>query len=97
MSHVRCPRCAEPLIKSQAGRLKMRLPLVAFRAIAGGAVICETVCPGCKADVPLPLTISDPGLQKSLTSPFEMPPGLRLTIRLPDGRETPLTPESTAP
>lgn len=81
MSHVRCPRCTTVLARVQAGRLKIRLGLIAFRK-GGDGVICETVCPGCRADVALPLALADEGLAKSLDPPPvpRAPANLRLTI-----------------
>lgn len=80
--HIRCPRCNASLAKSQAGRLKVRLPILSFRRTDGdGGHVCETVCPTCKADVPIPLTIADGELVKSLAPPpAPPPPGLRLSI-----------------
>lgn len=80
--HIRCPRCHASLAKSQAGRLKVRLPILSFRRTdVDGGHICETVCPSCKADVPIPLTISDEDLVKSLAPPpAPPPPGLRLSL-----------------
>jgi hypothetical protein len=91
----RCPRCSEPLIKSQAGRLKLRLPMIAFRADGNGATVCETVCPGCRADVPLPLAVTDAGLAKSMTPALPAVPPVRLTISPP--QKTPLTPAPAEP
>lgn len=69
--HIRCPNCNASLAKSQAGRLKVRLPILSFRRTdADGGHVCETVCPACKADVPIPLTIADEGLVKSLAPPL---------------------------
>ncbi len=81
--HIRCPNCNASLAKSQAGRLKVRLPILSFRRTdADGGHVCETVCPACKADVPIPLTIADEGLVKSLAPPPAAPPlGLRLSLR----------------
>jgi phage FluMu protein Com len=81
--HIRCPNCNASLAKSQAGRLKVRLPILSFRRTDGdGGHVCETVCPACKADVPLPLSIADEGLVKSLAPPSAAPPfGLRLSLR----------------
>jgi hypothetical protein len=80
--HIRCPRCNASLAKSQAGRLKVRLSILSFRRTDGdGGHVCETVCPSCKADVPLPLTIADAVLVKSLAPPAAHPPaGLRLAF-----------------
>lgn len=78
--HIRCPHCRASLAKSQAGRLKVRLPILSFRRTDGEAGhVCETVCPTCKADVPLPLSLADAGLVQSLAPPpAPNPPGIRL-------------------
>lgn len=80
--HLRCPRCGASLGKSQAGRLKVRLPVLVFRRTDSGVGhVCETVCPACKADVPLPLALSDDGIVRSMPPPPQQPPaGLRLEI-----------------
>lgn len=80
--HIRCPKCGTSLAKSQAGRLKVRLPILSFRRTDGdGGHVCETVCPGCKADVPIPLSIADEHVVKSLAPPPVPPPaGLRLSL-----------------
>lgn len=80
--HIRCPNCHASLAKSQAGRLKVRLPILSFRRTDGdGGHVCETVCPSCKADVQIPLSIADEGLVKSLAPPpAPPPPGLRLSL-----------------
>ncbi|HNC23840.1 MAG TPA: hypothetical protein PLU52_06505 [Opitutaceae bacterium] len=78
--HIRCPHCRASLAKSQAGRLKVRLPILSFRRTDTGAGhVCETVCPSCKSDVPLPLVLASEDLVQSLAPPpAPSPPGIRL-------------------
>ena len=81
MSAIRCQRCNEPLGRYQGGRLKLRLALVSFKKSVGGHV-CESVCPRCGADVPLPFRLAD-DLEKSLGVPLPTPSppvGIRLTL-----------------
>lgn len=80
--HIRCPKCGASLAKSQAGRLKVRLAILSFRRTdSDGGHVCETVCPGCKADVPIPLAIADEQVVQSLAPPPAPPPaGLRLSL-----------------
>lgn len=81
--HIRCPKCGASLAKSQAGRLKVRpLAVLVFRRTDSGAGhVCETVCPACKADVPLPLALVDEGLVQALAPPPPpVPPGLRISL-----------------
>lgn len=80
--HIRCPNCNASLAKSQAGRLKVRLSILSFRRTDGDSGhVCETVCPSCKADVQIPLSIADEGLVKSLAPPpAPAPLGLRLSL-----------------
>ena len=68
---IRCPRCSTPLASRQGGRLKIRLPMLSFRK-SGDGHVCETVCPGCRYDIELPLQLSDERLAKSLTDPSEI-------------------------
>jgi hypothetical protein len=75
----RCPRCSEPLIKSQAGRVKIRVPIIAVRADGGGLVFCETECRGCTTHPPRPRGFADEGLPAALIAEPTRSPNIRLT------------------
>lgn len=96
MAAHRCARCGTSLMKSQAGRVKMRLSLVAFRTTADGTVVCETPCPGCGKDAELPITLACPDLRKSMQPAAPTPPpGVRLMVSLVPA-DSPLTPPDSS-
>ena len=56
-----CPECGRRLAQHTPRKLKLRLgPVIAFVEDEDGSTVCETSCPGCKADIRVPLSYHGP-------------------------------------
>jgi hypothetical protein len=54
-----CPECGHRLLKKSEDKLKVRVPIIVFDVEGNNAV---TNCPGCKKEIPLPVTLEKAAL-----------------------------------
>lgn len=70
MSRVKCPRC-DTVLAAPRGMGRMRfvpLKIMTVRALSDGAQCLDTICPGCRADVSIPLPLEALTGQPSMAS-----------------------------